>query len=546
MNVFYSIITILAGLGVSLYGFNMLRQGMETSLGNGFRRTISKASKNRVGSYALSAGVTGAWQSTTLTLSMITGLLNVGNITLTQGVALMLGVGLGSALSIVLLAFQSIDLMKILSVLCVVGAFMLMFFKSRKAQKVGISIMGFGLLFAGVSLLSDGTQIVAGNPEVFGFLSNINTPVVLVLAGALISIVTNSMYATLAIITAFVGISGGGPLDFVDGVYLLVGAIASGGVMPILFCINNSSRESKAIILGYNVFKIFAAIVLLLLMFLPWINPFYDFLGHQTAIGLVLVYVVVSLVASLLLLPLSKWFGKFLLLLVPKNKKTGTVYDSFVPDENTLNVLSITLPWLVSNASKIVVMETKLMGKIINRFSEKLFVDKGLVPEVKGLEKVIRLTNNTAIRASAGANEKEIAKLNVVLNILGDASHYLEKIKKVLEIGQQYKQKPNKLTKEQLENLQKLWQKIIVIQKELENMILDATTHNMVVDNAMLIKIIALCKRNNSLNTTTRKNILFKAEKHGDFALYFDLLLAIENVNTDMSNITIKIGILSD
>lgn len=547
MNIFYSIITILAGLGVSLYGFNVLRQGMETSLGTGFKRMIGKVSKNRFGCYALSAGVTGAWQSTTLTLSMITGFLNVGTITLTQGITLMLGVGLGSALAIILLVFQSIDLMKILSVLCVVGAFILMFSKSHKTKKIGISIMGFGLLFAGVSLLSDGTSVLVESEGVYNFLSTMTNPVVLILAGAIVGFVTNSMYATVIIISALVGITGGGPLTFFDGVFMLVGATLSGGIMPLLFCINNSSRESKAMLVGYNAFKIIASILLGLSLFLPWTQPFHEFFGKQTALCLVLVYVATCLITSLLLLPLSKYFGKFLLLFVPKQKKSGSVYDSFEPDENALKVFEFALPWLVVNCARIVEMETKLMGKTISRFSEKLFVDKGLNGEVRGLEKVIRLTNNTAIRISSGLNESQLERINVVLNVLGDANHYLERIKKVLELGQKYKQKPHKLTKEQLENIERICKNLRSINQTLQQMIEQTAQNNMVVDNATLIKILALTKRNESQNLSIRKDVFLKEMKpSGDFALYFDLLLELQNITTDLSNITIKIGILSN
>ena len=547
MNIFYSVMTILVGLGVSLYGFNVLRQGMETSLGNGFKRMVGRVSKKKFLSYGLSASVTGAWQSTTLTLSMITGFLNVGSITLTQGITLMLGVGFGSSLAIVLLVFQSFDLMRILAVLSLVGAFILMFSKTRRVRKVGISIMGFGLLFAGVFVLSDGVSYFVNSEHIYNFLSTITNPFVLFVAGALISILTNSMYSTLTIITALVGASSGGPLDIMSGVYMLMGATAFGGVMPLFFCLPNSSRESKAMLFGYSVFKIFACIIFGLLLLIPWAVPLYDFLGHQTSVYLVLLYVGLSLIGSLLLLPVAKYVGKFLLVLVPKQKKSGSVYDHFIADENALKVFDVALPWLLNNCSRIVELETKVMSKTIDRFSEKLFVDKGLSSEVKGLEKVIRLTNNTAIRLSASLSETQLAKLNVVINILSDANHYLERIKKVIVFGQEHKQKPNRLTKEQHENLQKLWQKISSVNLMLCEMIENTTKNNMVVDNAVLVKILAQSKKNETLNTNIRKNVFVQGQKPGgDFALYFDILLAFENINTDIFNIAIKTSILSN
>lgn len=544
MNIFYSILTALAGLGVSLYGFNVLRQGMETSLGNGFKRMIGKVSKRRFRSYFVSAGVTGAWQSTTLTLSMITGFLNVGNITLTQGINLMLGVGLGSSLAILLLVFQSIDLMKILSVLCVVGAFMLMFNKSHKTHRVAESVMGFGLLFAGISLLGDGMNFLTQNEAVFNFISTLTNPVVLVCVGGVLSILTNSMYATVTIITALVGISGGGPLDVLSGVYMLIGATVVGGVMPIFFCINNSSKESKAMLLGYNVFKIFAGILMGLSLFVVAPSVIYQALGSQTALFIVLYYVTFSFVASLLLLLVSKPFGKLLFHMVPNRKHAESVYDSFIADENTFKVFEVTLPWLMQNVAKIVSMETKLTNKILKRFEEKLFVDRGLNNEIKGLDKIIRLTNNNAIRFSASLNDVQLEKINIVVNILGDANHILQRCKRLLELGQEHKLKPHKLTKEQLENIQKLWNKIEQATNGLEDLIMSASQDLKHVDNVALVKILAQTKKNEALNSNIRKNLFIQQKYSGDLGLYFNILLALENINTDILNITIKTGIL--
>ena len=548
MSIFYSIISVLAGLGISLYGFIVLREGLETSLGAGFKRVIGKVSDKHFAGYCVTAGVTGLWQSTTLTLSMASSFLNIGTIGLTQGVVLMLGVELGSALSIVLLAFQSIDLIKILSILCVIGAFLMMFARTHKMRQVSLTIMGLGLLFAGVAWLSDGMGAIVDNQGVYDVIAQMANPVVLFLVGAVLSVVTNSMYATVAIITAMVGATGGGPLDIMGGVYMLFGATAVGGIVPLLYCINNSSRESKAMLLGYNLFKLFATFVFILLSFVPWMVPLYDLMAHQTSTFLVFMYLIMMLVPGLLLLPFCQPLGRMLLRFIPKNKKSGSVYDSFVPDENSLKIFSVALPWLVNNIFRIIEMETKLMTKVIGRLGEKLYNDKGIQSEIKGLEKIIRLTNNTAIRISAKLNDDDLAKLNVLINITSDANHYLERIIKVNAYGQKYKTKPHKLTKEQYANLSDLWQNIEKLSAQLCELAKEMLNNNLVLNNESLGKVLALCQENENLNTTLRKNVFSKGQCKisGEYGLYFDILLAYENINIDLSNIAIKIGVLSN
>lgn len=547
-DIIYNIIVILAGLGVSLYGFAVLREGMETSLGTGFKRMIGKLSDRHFAGYCVTAGMTGLWQTTTLTLSMTASFLNIGTIGMTQGVVLLLGAELGSALGIVLIAFQSIDLMKILSILCVVGAFMLMFTKSHKMQQFSQSIMGFGLLFAGIAWLSDGMSAFVNDEGMYNAIVQIANPVVLFLIGAIVSIVTNSMYATVAIITALVGATGEGPLTIMDGVYMLFGATAVGGIVPMLYCISNSSRESKAMLLGYNLFKVFATIMFVLLSFVPWMIPLYDLIGHQTSAYMVIMYLLMMLIPGSLLLPLSGPLGRMLLKMIPKNKKTASVYDTFVPDENSLKLFSVALPWLVNNVFRIIDMETKLMTKVITRLGEKLYDDKGLQSEIKGLEKIIRLTTNTAIRLSAKLNDDDLAKLNVVLNITNDASHYLERIVKVNSYGQRYKVKAHKLTKEQYANLDNMWQNISDLSQQLCMLAQDMLQNNLVLNNQSLGKVLTLGQSNEILNTVFRKNVFTNGgfKVNGEYGLYFDILLEFENINTDLSNTAIKIGALSN
>lgn len=548
MNIFYTIVTILAGLGVSLYGFKVLRDGMETSLGSGFKKVIGKVANNRWGSYFLSAGVTGAWQSTTLTLSMISSFLNVGNISLSQGIALMLGVQLGSALAIVLVAFQAIDLMKILSILCVIGAFMMIFSRNNyKMQKISTSVMGFGLLFAGISMLGEGVGVLVNDPSVYDTISVMTNPIVLILVGAALSMITNSMYATVTIITALVGVSGAGPLSMMSGVFMLIGAAAVGGVVPLLYCINNSSRETKAMLLGYNVFKVMAATLFGLCCFIPWLEPFYNMLGQQSGIFYVLLYIIMMFVPGVLMLLINNAFGKLLIKIVPNKRKSNSIYDSFVPDENSLKVFSVALPYLINDVSKIINIQTKLMTKIMARYQEKTFNDKGLQSEIKGLDKIIKLTTNTTIRLTAKFNKKEQDKLNIVINILNDVNHYLERIQKLYDYGMRFKVKQRKLSAAQVGLLTDLWNNIAQMSGLLNQLIQNATNNNIVIDDKLFNKVLAQSQSNDEQNAIARKKAFVPQQKvSGDYVTYFDVLLAFENINTDLSNITIKLGILSN
>jgi len=183
----------------------------------------------------------------------------------------------------------------------------------------------------------------------------------------------------------------------------------------------------------------------------------------------------------------------------------------------------------------------------VTRFDDKLFNDRGLDSEIRGLDKIIKLTNNTAIRLSAQFNKENQEKLNVVVNILSDANHYLERIQKMYNYGLRFKFKQRKLTNLQVQTLSDMWASIASTSSEINALIDNSVNNNLVVDDTMFNQILAHAQCNDEKNAKARKSVFVPQQKiNGDYGTYFDVLLAFENINTDLYNITIKIGILSN
>ena len=181
------------------------------------------------------------------------------------------------------------------------------------------------------------------------------------------------------------------------------------------------------------------------------------------------------------------------------------------------------------------------------RYQEKTFNDKGLQSEIKGLDKIIKLTTNTTIRLTAKFNKKEQDKLNIVINILNDVNHYLERIQKLYDYGMRFKVKQRKLSAAQVGLLTDLWNNIAQMSGLLNELIQNATNNNIVIDDKLFNKVLAQSQSNDEQNANARKKAFVPQQKvSGDYVTYFDVLLAFENINTDLSNITIKLGILSN
>ena len=122
------IILAFAGLGILLYGMHLFGQAVEPVMSSRIGRRFSRIAGRKVGSYFFSGGLTFLTQKGTLNCRMLLSMVDMGTLSQRQALPFVLGVSLGSGLSMVLMMFEGINLTIYLSLMCFIGAFINMFF----------------------------------------------------------------------------------------------------------------------------------------------------------------------------------------------------------------------------------------------------------------------------------------------------------------------------------------------------------------------------------------------------------------------------------
>ena len=548
MALLYNIILALAGIGVLLYGVRTLNNGLESIMGVRFKRALTKSASSKIKGYGMGAGVTTFVQSGTLTLSMVSGFINVGAISLAEAINIILGACLGSALSIVLLAFDAISLVKIFAIFCLVGAVMFIFVKRSNIQRVAGAIMGFGLICLGLSLIGSNLSEIVVQPGICDWISGITHPVALFLIGALICALTDSTYATMAILITLVGtLAVPGPMSITSAVIMLSGACFVGGITTYIYNVANTSPDAKRSLLFYVLFRNFSAILLALSLLFNWVEPFYQLLGYQTGLTLILVYLLAMLVSSLILLPFSKQLASLMRKIVKHKPSTSSIYDKFVPDEKIVKIFGVAYPWMVGNIISIIDMQNTLGHKIVMNICDKESNERGISGRVRALDKIIKLMNNNVIRISANQTEYNIEKMNIIMGILNDTNHLNEKLGKLHLLQNEFEAKPRSMTTTERESIFPLWMELRGLIDLLVSMLTKAKDMDKKAKNRHMREIFSISQQNIKNINKTKKS-LFKQTKSTtpakDNTLYLNILFALENMNTDIANIAIKFGIL--
>ena len=189
-----TLLSLLGGLALLLYGMQLSGEGLQRAAGGHLRHLLTSMTRTRLSAVGAGAVVTALIQSSSATTLMLIGFVSAGLMTFRQSLGIILGADIGTTLTVQLLAFNLRDL----ALLLVAAGFALSFFGRRGLVKnIGQAVLGFGFLFLGMRLMTDGIAPMAEHPlarqVLVAFASN---PPVGALAGALLSAGMASSAAT--------------------------------------------------------------------------------------------------------------------------------------------------------------------------------------------------------------------------------------------------------------------------------------------------------------------------------------------------------------
>ncbi|UCG27202.1 MAG: Na/Pi cotransporter family protein [Bacteroidales bacterium] len=260
--VFMLIIGLLGGLGLFLMGLKMMSDGMQQAAGDKMRSVLSTLTDNRFLAVGVGAFVTMIIQSSSATTVMLVSFVQSGLMQFAQSLGIILGADIGTTITAQLIAFKLTDY----SLLMVGIGFGIQFFsKNKKIRNLGKTVLGFGVLFFGMHIMSESMYPLRSFDPFIETLLKLENPLIGIIVGALFTALIQSS-------SAFVGIliilSTQGLLSLEAAIPLLLGANLGTAITAILASLN-TNREAKKVALAHTIFKIVGV-----LLFVWWIPAF--------------------------------------------------------------------------------------------------------------------------------------------------------------------------------------------------------------------------------------------------------------------------------
>lgn len=211
MDVF-SILTMIGGLAMFLYGMHIMGDGLAKVSGGKLERILENLTSNPVKAVLLGAGVTAVIQSSSATTVMVVGFVNSGIMKLSQAVGIIMGANIGTTITSWILSLSGLEgdnffitLCKPTSfspVLAAVGIVLILFIKDEKKKDIGTILIGFAILMFGMDTMSGAVKPLADVPEFTGILTAFSHPILGMIAGAVLTAVIQSSSASVGILQA--------------------------------------------------------------------------------------------------------------------------------------------------------------------------------------------------------------------------------------------------------------------------------------------------------------------------------------------------------
>jgi phosphate:Na+ symporter len=321
----FMVFSLLGGLGLFLYGMKMMSDGLENMAGDRMRRVLEVLTNKRLAAVGVGAGVTAIIQSSSATTVMIVGFVNAGLMTLIQATGVIMGANIGTTITAQLIAFKLSD---IAPFILFTGMVMVIFLKKRKLNRFGEIILGFGMLFVGLTLMSVAMEPLRENEAFRAFLVNFRNPLIGVLVGAVFTAVIQSSSASVGILqaVAMMGLIG---LD--SAVYVILGQNIGTCVTAILAAIGTStnSKRTAGIHLMFNIMG--TVIYLILLTVFPVIVTWVQSMSpDNVARQIANFHTLFNVSVTVLLFPFAKLMVKAVTVIIPERSKPGTVEKKLV------------------------------------------------------------------------------------------------------------------------------------------------------------------------------------------------------------------------
>ena len=417
------IFNVIGGLGIFLYGMENMSGGMQKLAGKRLKKILAALTTNRIMAVLIGIFVTMLVQSSSVSTVMTIGFVNASLLTLKQALGVILGANIGTTVTGWLLV---LNIGKYGLPITGAAAIAYVFFRSDRARTRSLTVMGLGLIFLGLDLMSNGLKPIRSMPEFIELFKLFNADtyfgaVKVACIGALITGIVQSSAATLGI-TITLAVQG--LIDYPTAVALVLGENVGTTITAFLASLGATTNAKRAAY-AHTIINMLGVI------WVTSIFPFYiKFLGHivdvenNITFGIATAHTMFNVLNVFLFIPFTGPLSAFL---------TKIVKDSGKSDEKVtkLDKLMVGTPSLIVGQTKVEVLAMAQNIKEMMFALEETYAKNEMISDAK-LSRLQKMEDNLDLY------QKEITDVNFLILNKDLTDSMREETRKNLEVCDEY------------------------------------------------------------------------------------------------------------
>ncbi len=430
----FSILTMIGGLALFLYGMEVLGDGLKKASGGKLEMILEKLTSNKLMAVLLGAGVTAVIQSSSATTVMVVGFVNSGIMKLSQAVGVILGANVGTTITAWFLSLTGVEgsnfflqLLKPSSfspILAIVGVALFTMGKKERQKDTATIMLGFAVLMFGMETMSGAVKPLAEVPEFTHILLMFSNPVLGMLVGLVLTAIIQSSSASIGILQA---LCASGVVSYSTAIPIIMGQNVGTCVTALISSTgaNKNAKRAALIHLYYNIIKTVAFMIIFYALNAVLQFAFMD--KPATALGVAVIHTSFNVAAVLVIFPISSILEKLAYMTIPLSEKETEAGESEKKEIQILDARFLSTPGLALEHCKNAAIDMAGYAR------EALFLAIQLIDKynAKSADKVIELEelvdyyedelgSYLVKLSSKHLTERDSQELSVLLHCIGD------------------------------------------------------------------------------------------------------------------------------
>ncbi len=452
-------IGIMGGLGLFLYGMNLMGDGLQKSAGSKLKRIIELLTSNVIMGVLVGMVVTMIIQSSSATTVMVVGFVNAGIMSLPQAIGVIMGANIGTTITAQLV---SLDVDFLAPVALGIGIVIYMFAKKPKYKHIAEILIGFGILFTGMDFMKDAVKPLA---EYKGFtdmlLSFGHHPLLGVLMGFAITAIVQSSSASMGMLIA---LASQGLIPVTAALPILYGENIGTCVTSLISSIGATRNARRAAIMHFT-FNVIGSIIFMLILSKPIVAIVTAIDPTDAARQIANAHTLFNVINVIILLPFNKLIVKLAMKLVPESKNEQDDDAKVVKyiDDRMIETPSIALANIVKETLRMGEKSKEslnaAMDGVIDKSKEKVELTFKREKLINELQKLI--LNYLLKLSKASLDEDSRETVDALFNTVNDIERIGDHAENIAELAKEIEDSDIELSDVGIVELKDMYNKVI-------------------------------------------------------------------------------------